>query len=382
MAAVTALVHDDSFLLQARLAPSTVRKYSAAYARFREWWALTKAHLPPDLPLDCLFSLYLASLYRSGKGKGEAVAAFYGMEMVMPGVKRMLPRARAALTGYNRLIESVPWPPLPWSITVVLAVWMARRGFLTEAIGTLVSFDCYLRMQSELLPLTREDIAIGDDPRLGGADRNRVHIRLRHTKTGKNKGVEVWDAGVKHMLAMLVTLTPPGQRLFPFTASSYRTLLRSACATLGLSTDYVPHSLRHGGATRDFLRGVPIADICVRGRWAHTKSAVGYIQSGRQLLLSMSIPPMVAQAAKSFACRPLMQVIAAANIGAPPVATRVRRVARARRVPPAVRTDTLELASRSAPLTRAHQQRVRVGGRGTPLIPLLPTLPARPARSR
>jgi hypothetical protein len=41
------------------------------------------------------------------------------------------------------------------------------------------------------------------------------------------------------------------------------------------------HSLRHGGATHDYLKGMPFDDVMVRGRWAVTKSAVHYIQQGR-----------------------------------------------------------------------------------------------------
>lgn len=64
-----------------------------------------------------------------------------------------------------------------------------------------------------------------------------------------------------------------------------------ACKGLQLIDHYVHHSLRHGGATRDYLNGMPIADVMVRGRWAAHKSAVHYIQSGRQLMMLQSIPP-------------------------------------------------------------------------------------------
>jgi len=38
------------------------------------------------------------------------------------------------------------------------------------------------------------------------------------------------------------------------------------CRELGLSAAYVPHSLRHGGATRLHMAGVPLDDILMRGR--------------------------------------------------------------------------------------------------------------------
>jgi hypothetical protein len=38
-----------------------------------------------------------------------------------------------------------------------------------------------------------------------------------------------------------------------------------------------------------------IADVMVRGRWVAAKSAVHYIQQGRQLMMLQSIPPFVDQ---------------------------------------------------------------------------------------
>ena len=62
------------------------------------------------------------------------------------------------------------------------------------------------------------------------------------------------------------------------------------------------HSLRHGGASRAYLRGdaVILPDLLVRGRWAVESSGRHYIQSGRQLLLSMSLPPTVTGLARAL----------------------------------------------------------------------------------
>ena len=73
-------------------------------------------------------------------------------------------------------------------------------------------------------------------------------------------------------------------------ASAFYRHFKHACADLGLSKSYVPHSLRHGGATHDFLRGLSLEDILHIGRWASIKSARHYVQEGRALLLSTSVP--------------------------------------------------------------------------------------------
>jgi hypothetical protein len=74
----------------------------------------------------------------------------------------------------------------------------------------------------------------------------------------------------------------------------FRKHFKQACRDLGLSPLYVPHSLRHGGATRDHMRGHPMEDILARGRWASTKSARHYVQAGRALLLATKTPVRIA----------------------------------------------------------------------------------------
>jgi hypothetical protein len=142
-----------------------------------------------------------------------------------------------------------------------------------------------------------EDIAVGRDSRLGLTDhcdeKGRVHIHLRHTKTGAHKGVEVRDGQVKKLLLIHHGKHKPGDKLFPWHRSTHLKWFHKACAALKLSPDYVHHSLRHGGATRDYLAGMPIADVMVRGRWAATKSAVHYIQQGRQLMMLQTVPSLV-----------------------------------------------------------------------------------------
>lgn len=63
------------------------------------------------------------------------------------------------------------------------------------------------------------------------------------------------------------------------------------------------HSLRHGGATHDFIRGMTIEWIMFRGRWASSKSARHYIQSGRAVMLSTAVPAAMAALAAKLAPR-------------------------------------------------------------------------------
>ena len=274
---------------------ATQAKYLKSVTNFA-YWCEVRGVIPSSIShLDSLLAMYMVDLWYEGKGKAEASCTLYGLDMLIPGIKTKVPMAIRSIRGFNRLRPSTPHPPMPWTVTTAIAAWLAvnhrKQGF-AMAIGVVLSFDCYLRT-GELLGLLYEDIAVGRDSRLGLDDAERVHIHLRTTKTGAHKGVEVSDPQVKALLIILKKRSKRGQRLFPWHRSTHLKWFHRACEALQLSHDYVHHSLRHGGATRDYLNGMRIDDVMVRGRWAANKSAVHYIQQGRQLMMLQSVPPLV-----------------------------------------------------------------------------------------
>lgn len=289
---------DNNILLLAGYAPTTVNKYTNAVHRFSSWCAALGITTNTHRQLDHAMARYFVDLWLTKKGKAEASCVLYGMDMLDPGVKLHLVRSRRSLRGFNRLQPSTPHPPMPWTVAVVLSFWLAARGKGSMAIGVLLSFDCYLRV-GELIHLVREDFATAADARLGMDDRHhRMCINLRRTKTGDYKGVEILNHQVRTLMDIFLKSIQPGQRVFQFHESTYRKWFHRGCMALQVSSDYVPHSLRHGGATRDYHHGMPLADVMLRGRWAATKSATHYIQQGRQLMMLRNVPSWVDQAGR------------------------------------------------------------------------------------
>ena len=120
-------------------------------------------------------------------------------------------------------------------------------------------------------------------------------LRLRKTKTGDNKSVEVHDKGVKTLLRQLAAITPRSGRLFPFTSDNFRREMHKACAALSLSKHYVPHSLRHGGACRfHFIYGWSFLNTMTRGRWDAASTAVGYLNHLNALAGAHAVPTRIA----------------------------------------------------------------------------------------
>lgn len=286
------------FLVDASIKQDTAKKYKDALLLFIGWCETNNYDTTSDEEMDELLTDYLHDLYENGVGRHVGTNTFFGLLKYQPRYTNKLHSAYASLQGWAKLRPSESYPPLTWDLTVLIAVTMAKNGYFRQGVGCLLAFDCFLRV-GELVNLRRDDVAVESDARVGG-DFTGVALRLRHTKTGKNQWVTVDDGQVKKLLLALVGESSSDEaRIFPFSAGQFRNLLKTACAALSLSSKYVPHSLRHGGATRMYLRDDRrVEDVIIRGRWASTTSARRYIQAGRAMLLSVDVPSSAASLAR------------------------------------------------------------------------------------
>lgn len=280
-------------LLFGAYAPSTIKRYLPIVISFLKWCQVNDIPLSSVGAVDGAIAEYFIELFVGGVGKTTASCVIYGLDMFIPGIRLHLPIARRSLRGYNRLCPSEQWPPITLPITAAIAGWLSCKGQFDIAVGVLLSFHCYLRA-GELLALHYDDLAIGDDARLGTAGDSQVmYLRLAKTKTGANKGVTIHDHHIKVLVQALLVGRSRGTKVFPFSRTKYLNWFSRAVAALSLPAHYVPHSLRYGGATLDYMSGVPIGDVMVRGRWAVAKSATHYIQAGQALLLANEVPESV-----------------------------------------------------------------------------------------
>ncbi len=268
----------------------TLRRYRVAVEEFLTWTTNTGAAADTEHELDDLVVNYVQQLHDDGHGRAAAEAAVYGMVFFLPGLKGRLPRCQQALRGWVRATPAVSHPPMSWELAcAVAAVMAAKREHVRHAVGVLLSFDCFLRV-SELCALLPTDVADEGDKRMGALHRGCL-LRIGRAKTGTNQSVRVHNGDVRELLMTLVRTTPSSHRLFPFTPRDMRAAFHAACASLGLSKRYVPHSLRHGGATYWHNNlGRSMEDIMHRGRWASSKVARRYVQQGPAAWMSMAVP--------------------------------------------------------------------------------------------
>lgn len=213
-------------------------------------------------------------------------------------MKRMtdFPLTRLAIKGWTKLKPRISWSPLTWNLTCGIAVQLAKIGHADMAFAVILAFDCLLRI-GELTGLRVDDI--------GGLDEkgvtDDVGLRLRKTKTGTNKFVKVRKQETKKLLAQFLQQRKQGQKLFDFDPPALRSAFGRVCTSIGLDSSYVPHSLRHGGATELFEQTDDLHLVMVVGRWAVEASARSYIQDARALLLAKEVPVSTARLAKALA---------------------------------------------------------------------------------
>lgn len=277
------------------LAPASHQSYNRSLRSFLTYTRLTPQQLlsEPAVRLDRLLAVYIQHSYDTASPFTYAAHALHAVIYHRPDLKAQLFISRQCLKGWERVKKGASHPPLTWELTVAIACTLARSGFHAPAVAMLVAFDCYLRV-GELTRIRVRDVVMPSDPRMGLAHTDMA-VCLARTKTGRNQSVAVHRPDVARLLAEWVRTLPrsPSDNplVFAFSPDCLRRLMRAACVALGVGhTAYVPHSLRHGGATADFLLTGSIERVQFRGRWKSLESVRTYVQTARALLAAQEVP--------------------------------------------------------------------------------------------
>lgn len=279
------------------VAPATLHVYRAAVLRFasfckdRDLCGLTSDDF------DRAMEAFILSTYQDDPSRGaksRMACSVMGAELFLPQHRKKLVGSRLALKGWDRLVPRKSPPPISFSILNGIACECERRGLAVYNIAFRMQFHCYLRA-SELLQLRVSDVSLPGDVRLSHwGQTSSGGIRLVDTKTGPEQFVTLSDPVLSLLLPTYISsrLTQVGQsgRLFPVSYEQLRRLFHAALGWLSLDVPFTLHSIRHGGATHDSLQGMPVSEIVKRGRWTDPRSASTYLQTGRALFLSVSIP--------------------------------------------------------------------------------------------
>lgn len=273
------------------LAPKTWECYSAAFCSFLEWLSSCDPQPNCAVSLDLFVVRYCEIIFDDDPHRGARqnyLNVMSAIEFTCAEIAGFLHNSRQALRGWNRITPARS--PAPFSSEHVAAMagyfYIIRRPLLALAIQ--VTFSGYLRA-GELLALRTDDVCFSSDPRLAVYDSAHAGLLIRSAKTGKLQFVSLQDQKVVAALRATVQELRMGSsnsRVFPISYSQVSSALKSAVDHIHLPPkEFTLHSLRHGGATCDFLRGVALKDVVMKGRWVSLSSCRPYLNAGQGLLL-------------------------------------------------------------------------------------------------
>ena len=278
----------------ARVTTKTSEGYTRVIEHFEDWLSSGGWDAPRSVrELDCLAARYVEDSFAQSLPKSWVLHLLAALVLFQPALKGDLPTLAAALAGWRHMCPGGSWPPLPLDLAVAVSSVLFHMGHEEGATAVLLSFDCYLRI-SEVVGLLVTDVVLPGDALLG-VNTSIGSVNLRVTKTGRDQSVLIHARLVEALLRRRrEDVRRSGHEfLFPsLTIRKLRGLFHKALLVLGVPRNkFTFHSLRHGGATFDFLhRRLTFAEVQHRGRWVSTKTCRIYLQRGRSALLSTVLP--------------------------------------------------------------------------------------------
>jgi integrase len=283
----------SSELRRAGLASRTYDAYHKAVDTFLSTFEITFADLRRmrTVEIDLRLAAWLEAEFESGGSRQYGENTRSGLHFFLPRVKNRLHESHLRLKGWKKCVPGKSYLPMPKNIATLVAVHLAAADNYLAGLAVLLSFDCYLRV-NECVNLLVGDVRIPADGRMG---ERYLHcaVHLRKTKTLNNLSCTIRDPVIARLLHRCVIGRSKHERLFPFTAGVFRSrLFKPTVASLGLAQmGFVPHSLRHGGATHDYvIAGRSETEVVNRGRWASTASADRYMQTLAAVDLTYQVP--------------------------------------------------------------------------------------------
>jgi hypothetical protein len=169
-----------------------------------------------------------------------------------------------------------------------------RLGLGGVGAGLLVGFSTYMR-SAELVKVTVAEVAFPGDPVL--IDPRHAAILIGRSKAGRPQWAKVRSALAVLALRVMVAGKPRDARVFDCTSRELLDGFKMAQIAIGFPVPiFVIHSLRHGGATHDFVSGALVfLDIRLQGRWSGESITLHYVQEGQAAILRATLPVQVVE---------------------------------------------------------------------------------------
>ena len=265
--------------------------------RLDKFWAFCTEHGLPTgdaAEMDMVLLDFADLLYLDGEMVDAGFKLLAAVVHRFPNLSRFgdqrMPRFQRALRAWKRYAPTPSRDPMPWSILCGIMACMVRRDCVIHAVFALLLFDTYMRL-SEGLNM-RVAHLVRPAPRLSSGFRHWA-VRVRPDAETDPRKSGVFDDTIaldsKHLpflgpvLCKLCANRQENDRMFPFSASEFRNVWYLAQKDLGLeNATFVPHQLRHGGASTDAAESRrEMTEIQRRGGWKVLENLCRYEKKGR-----------------------------------------------------------------------------------------------------
>ncbi len=268
----------------------THRRYQEVFQQFCSFTGKTLAELSRDVELlDNWVSEYVEFMWIEGEPKSFANYLVASVQHHIPPSKRHMPRSWRLVATWNKLeLPSRATPISPEMLTAMAGVLVEWRWPQVAFLVT-VAYSCFLRT-GEMFRLRRCHVILPKAPKQPGI------IFLEDTKGGQRKQLQwekvlVYEETAIICLKLLCHGCSQNSLLAPCSMYQFRKLWKDVVNHLQLQHLRIhPYSIRRGGATSAYRRGMSFEELVSRGRWSHIATARIYLDEGLQELASLQLP--------------------------------------------------------------------------------------------
>lgn len=260
-----------SRLRRASIAPSTFRAYSEEVRSLVAY--ISALSLSTDTPrqVDTAVSAYGVYLYDLNPRRSNLQKFRYSLFEIIflvPELKLLLNISRQIEKGWDKTAPSKSPPPLSVTTVNAISAWLASFGRVRASLAINLGFHAFLRA-NEICSMQVTDFCFPNDDRLSDFLADRSGFVVRNAKTGKNQYIPVTDATLLRGLNRFVLSKPSSaSSLFHLSYSELTASFHDALVHFKITNlVYRLHSIRHGGATFEWLNNVPLQDVMMKGRW-------------------------------------------------------------------------------------------------------------------
>ena len=271
-----------------RVRPRTLRRYETAVSLFFVWAEAVFGEIPDDAgTLDAVLAEYAEALWQEGESRYLLGDTLSGLSHFVKMLKHCMPDAWAQYDTWGTLEPAQRATPLTLPILLGMVGVALSRQEHAMAAGMLLAFQGLLRT-GEVMGLVKSNFTFA----LGAG---QMIIDLGLTKSGKRRNeseqIIVRDSTLTAFVYLCLEASRPGDRLLP-TEATFRGKFEEYLKTLKLhQCNFLPYSLRRGGATHLFFECGSMETVRTRGRWASYRTAKLYVDQCKAATTEFALTP-------------------------------------------------------------------------------------------